>query len=227
MGGLATTLLVVALAFWGISPASANVDSGTELRAVSGAKAEAKLELAVAALADGGLVIHSSEGALATADASIYSIGTAKGEFTSVTIPVQDDYSLLSNFTIVFDNTENIAQYSEMLVTKNEANNFNITSYSDGSLVSSQDTDVAFVSDAEMKNSLENTGGVSTMAKNTGACLGTVLGVGGVTGALIAWACAGSCAAAAIGVGVPFCVACIAAYATIGGASITAVASCF
>lgn len=68
---------------------------------------------------------------------------------------------------------------------------------------------------------------MTIQAKNTGACLAAVLGVGGTVGALIAWACAGSCAAAAAGVGVPFSVACIAAYATVGGASITAVASCF
>ena len=42
-------------------------------------------------------------------------------------------------------------------------------------------------------------------------------------GSIIAYSCAGACAAAAAGVGVPFCVACIAGFATVGGASVTAV----
>jgi hypothetical protein len=63
--------------------------------------------------------------------------------------------------------------------------------------------------------------------KKTGACIATVLGVSGVVGGIIAYGCAGACAAAAVGVGVPFCIACIAGFATVGGASVTAVATCF
>lgn len=231
-GGVVATLLVVSMAFWGVSPATADAGSGPELSAVGGKPAAEKIEAAMSAVEQGAIAIHAPANTLDRTHATVYTIGSAQGDYTSVTIPVKGDFSLLSNFTVVFDAAGRIAQYNEMLLTENTAGNFNITSYADGGLVSSQDTDIQYTSDADLRKGLAGAeagspGGVSTMAKNTGACLGTVLGVGGVAGALIAWACAGSCAAAAIGVGVPFCVACIAAYATIGGASITAVASCF
>ena len=59
------------------------------------------------------------------------------------------------------------------------------------------------------------------------ACVSSVLGVSGAVGYLIVGACAGACAASETGVTIPVCVACIGAYAAFGGASVTAVASCF
>jgi len=62
---------------------------------------------------------------------------------------------------------------------------------------------------------------------STVACIGSVLGVGGGTAYLISTLCAGACVTSATGFSAAVCAACIGGYATIGGASVTAVASCF
>lgn len=62
---------------------------------------------------------------------------------------------------------------------------------------------------------------------STVACITAVLGVGGGTAYLIATMCAGACVTSATGFSAAVCAACIGGYATIGGASVTAVASCF
>lgn len=105
-------------------------------------------------------------------------------------------------------------------------------------MTSDQDTDLVYMTYAGLKADLvaaqaKTCGTTSDAApaplaeKNTGACIATVLGVSGVVGGIIAYGCAGVCAAAAAGVGVPFCLGCIAGFASVGGVSITAVATCF
>lgn len=72
---------------------------------------------------------------------------------------------------------------------ENSAGNFNVTSYVDGALTKNQDTGPAFMSDAELKADLTNAQsqdpgaeeGTQLAEKNTGACIATVLGVGGAS----------------------------------------------
>ncbi|MFF2607259.1 hypothetical protein [Arthrobacter koreensis] len=189
----------------------------------------------MASLASGEIDIQASLESLKASDSKVSTVSTPTGQYTTVTVPLGEPYSLTSNVSMVLDSTGHRLQYSETLVSENAAGNFNITTYVDGTLTSNQDTDLAFMTDAELRADLANSqpesptsdGGMQLAEKNTGACIATVLGVGGVVGSIIAYSCAGACAAAAVGVGVPFCVACIAGFATVGGASITAVATCF
>ncbi|MBG6066416.1 hypothetical protein [Micromonospora ureilytica] len=112
-------------------------------------------------------------------------------------MPIGAGYSLTSNFIVLFDEKSSIVQYTETYISENAAGNFNITSYSDGNSSAAR-TQMPYMSDAQLqKNSSTDT---SHEAQSTRYCVGG---------------------------GVPFCIACIAAYATIGGASITAIASCF
>ncbi len=204
---------------------------------VGGDEAAAKTEAAMKALSEGSVALQAPLNSVKVAEAKVNSVTTEEGEFTTVTLPIGGPYSFTSNVSMVFDDAGNRLQFSETLVSENAEGNFNVTTYVDGMVTSDQDTDIAFMTDAELKADLENSqsaggmkadGGASTQAeKNTGACIATVLGVSGVVGSIIAYSCAGACAAAAAGVGVPFCVACIAGFATVGGASITAVATCF
>lgn len=206
--------------------------------AVSGQEAALKTEVAMSALASGAIPLQAPLNAVVAAESKVNTIPTANGAFTTVTIPISGSYSFTSNVSMVFDSAGNRLQSSEMLVSENADGFFNVKTYADGVMTNNQDTDLVYLTDAELKADLvasqAKSGSVAAdaapaplAAKNTGACVATVLGVTGVVGAIIAYGCAGACAAAAVGVGVPFCIACIAGFATIGGASITAVATCF
>lgn len=199
---------------------------------VSGHDATAMTDAAIALVKNGQVDVHAAASSLDVSEAKVLAIDTESGTFTSVTVPISGDYSFTSNFSVVFDSSGNLAQYGETLVSENEDGNFNVTTYADGVLTSDQDTDLAFMLDAELKQDMANSmsavsAGFQTADKNTGACIATVLGLSGVAGAIIAYGCADACASAAIGIGVPFCVGCISGFAVIGGASITAVATCF
>lgn len=94
--------------------------------------------------------------------------------------------------------------------------------------MSSVDTDLPYMTDAALRDApaSEAPGGLAALGvRSTAACVAAVLGVSGFTAYLIVGACTGACAVP--GVGTAVCVACIGAYAAVGGASITAVASCF
>jgi len=189
--------------------------------------------VALSAIANNEVSVHAPMESLKASESKVSTIATDEGDFTTVTVPVGGPYSLTSNVAMVFDSSGDRLQYTETLVSENQAGNFAIATYLDGAQTSNQDTDLAFMTDAELEADLaasQAPGAKDTTQstdKNTGACIATVLGVGGVVGSIIAYSCAGACAAAAAGVGVPFCVACIAGFATVGGASVTAVATCF
>lgn len=215
--------------------AQAGAQSSLTTVAVGEEEAAAITSEVLASLSNGEVTIEAPLSALKASESKVSTVSTDDGLFTTVTLPVGGPYSLTSNVSMILDSSGERLQHTETLVSENTAGNFNVTSYVDGVLTNNQDTDLAFMSDAELKADLANAqsqapgaeGGMQLAEKNTGACIATVLGVGGVVGGIIAYSCAGACAAAAIGVGVPFCVACIAGFATVGGASITAVASCF
>lgn len=153
-------------------------------------------------------------------------------EYTLITIPIMgDQYSLMSNLTLVFDSHNNVINYSETLIEKSENNKFTITSYLDGELVQNKVTDLDFISNDELKKGLENiqdyskgikqnneTKGVCAIA----ACIGAVAGVNLTVAYLIAGTCIASCPAVP-----PICAACIAGVATIGAADIGGIIACF
>ncbi|MDN5685730.1 MAG: hypothetical protein L0G94_03470 [Brachybacterium sp.] len=100
-----------------------------------------------------------------------------------------------------------------------------MTTYSNGELTMDKDTGHAFVSDSEL---LQQDPGLSTCGVGgTVACVATTLGVSGGAAHLIATVCAGACVTPATGFSAAVCAACIGGYATMGGASIAAAASCF
>lgn len=217
------------------SMAQAGAQSSLTTVAVDAEEAAEITSEVFSSLSSGEVTIEAPLSAVKASESKVSTVSTDDGVFTTVTLPVGGPYSLTSNVSMILDSSGERLQYTETLVSENAAGNFKVMSYVDGVLTSDQDTDLAFMSDAELKADMANAksqapgseGGMQLAEKNTGACIATVLGVGGVVGGIIAYSCAGACAAAAIGVGVPFCVACIAGFATVGGASITAVASCF
>lgn len=212
-----------------IAPSSATASTGSTPTPVTGAEADAAIDVVMNQIAAGGITVNAPTSSLDESKATVQAIGSEQGTFTAVTLPVSGGYSLVSNFSVLLDPMDAVAQYSETLFSKNDAANFQIVQYADGKLVKDEDTGIAYKTNAELLAEMQDAP-QGPVVQGTGAvvaCLAAVLGVGGTVGYLIVAACAGACAAAGSGFSVPICVACIGAYAAIGGASIGAVVACF
>lgn len=181
-------------------------------------------------ISSGKVVLKHSDAQLDFDNAKYLDISQDNKSYKSITIPiVGDQYSLISNLTVIFDSQDKISNYSETLITKSENNKFVITSYSDGELVQNQVTDVDYKSNSEVKKSLDriNAQAISVDAPQysmgaVAACIAAVAGVDIAVAYLIGGTCAASCPAVP-----PVCAACIAAVATMGAGSIAGVIACF
>lgn len=213
------------------SPAATTDDgSGSVDMTQLDATASGEAVAGATALLDGGaLTVHAAAGAVDREGAKAYLLEAGGETFTSVTFPVAGDHSaLLSNLTVVTDADGGVVQYAETLVGSNAGGTFQLTTYVDGTLVNDEDTGIAFVDDDQLAADVAGSPGSDVVAaKNTGACLATVLGVSGVVGAIIAKVCVGACAVPMTPVTGPVCAACVGGFAVVGGASIGAIASCF
>ncbi|WP_277210952.1 hypothetical protein [Isoptericola croceus] len=219
-----------------VAPTSASAtaaDAADVVQEVEHSVAVHMTDVAMDAVAAGDVIVHAPAVDLEESKAAVLALSGDDETFTSVSVPVGGEHSLTSNVTIVFDEDENVVQYSESLLERNGSDNFRITAYTDGELTKSQDTDIPFVPDSELMKDLHFSGPISALdstsastlatSKSTSACLSATLGITGTLGIAIALACGGSCAGGAV----PICAACIGAYAVVHGAGITAVAACF
>lgn len=223
--GFLPILMILAIFTLGFTPNSsvaAKADNTQDIVVVSGDEAEKWIDTTLDSVEKGEIKYTAPVSALALKESTVYTVG---GGVTVVTVPVHEDYSLPSNVTVFFDENTNVLQTNEMLVTKNDAGNFQVDTYLDGLLVDSKDTEVSYKTDEEMlaeKPAEFQTFGVKKIA----ACLATVLGIGGTVATIIAIACGGSCAAPTP-VTAPICAACIGAYAVIGTGGIAGAVACF
>lgn len=150
--------------------------------------------------------------------------------YTSITLPVKgDNYSLISNLTLVFNQDSSLSTYSESLITKSDDNKFIISNFMDGKLIENKATDLDYVSDADLQKGLENlqnTENINVKQSrgfgNKVACIAAVLGIGGSVAYLIA----GTCTAACLTVN-PVCATCIGGICTLGAGGIGGVVTCF
>ena len=218
--------LVVILSF-SIAPASktqAKASDPSDVVVLQSEQAAPFTEATVDAITKGSAKHIADNSALNDKEATVYTVG---GGVTVVTIPLNESYSLPSNITVFLDEEKSVLQTNEMLVTKNKQGNFQVETYVDGALSKSVDTGRAFMTDAALLAEKPAPSDVQPMGVGSVAgCLAGVLGVGGTTAYIIAAACGGACTVPTP-VTAPICAACIGAYATIGGASITGVVACF
>lgn len=216
-------LMVIVTVLSGLSPAtnaSAQIKKESEIRVVNGLAAENKIAAAVSFIEDGeGVVASSSE--LNTEKAAVFIVDGV----TVVTIAIAGEYSLTSNITVYLDKNNNALQTNETLVTKNELGNFQVSTYMNGTLIKSQDSGLAFMTDEELL--AEEPATVQPMGVGAVAsCLTIVLGVGAAAAYLIAIGCGGSCATPTP-VTAAICIACIGAYVAVGTGSMSEVNKCF
>ncbi|MDO7267020.1 hypothetical protein [Shouchella clausii] len=163
-------------------------------------------------------------------EANILDISYNNENFTSATFPiVGDDYSVISNLTLVFDSDNEVINYSETLITKSDINTFKVTTYFDGLLTQDEVTDIDYISNEELQEELElihsvqsddivQTQGITEIA----LCISTVALIDLTVARLIAVSCIASCPAVP-----PICAACIGAVAVVGSANIGAIIACF
>ncbi|WP_223830625.1 hypothetical protein [Nocardiopsis quinghaiensis] len=214
----------------GAETTGAEQDDAYDMTLIDGAPAE-RLAADVAALVgDGEVTVHASAEALARDGAKAYQIkaDSDQPQHTSVSVPISGGYSEpLSNLTVLLDAEGAVVQYAETLYSQADSGNFHISSYVDGALTKSGDTGIPFVGDEQLRDEVAAANEAVAESASTGACVAAVLGVSGAVGAAIAYACVGSCSVPMTPVTAPVCAACIGGFAVVGGASITAIASCF
>lgn len=228
---LAVPLAAILMVVLGLSaPATATVEDE------AAPDVEATADAVMESVNNGDIIVHAPESALNASQATVEDVESDEGIYTTVAVPIEDSYSMLSNLTVVFDEAGNVSQYSETLYHENDLGNFQLTLYTNGELVKDEDMEVAYMADAELVEDMENSAPVEgdcTQTESTevgtmsvgavATCIAGSLGVGGVTAYLIAGACAGSC----VGQVYPVCAACIGGYALLGSAGVGAVAACF
>lgn len=210
--------------------AGANQDDAYDMALIEGAPAERLTADVSALVGDGEVTVHASAEALVRDEAKAYQIETDSDQpqHTSVSVPISGGYSEpLSNLTVLFDAEGAVIQYAETLYSQADSGNFHISSYVDGALTQSEDTGIPFVGDEQLRDETAAANEAVAESANTGACVAAVLGVSGAVGAAIAYACVGSCSVPMTPVTAPVCAACVGGFAVVGGASITAIASCF
>ncbi|WP_434748472.1 hypothetical protein [Paenibacillus amylolyticus] len=220
-------LLILSIFSLSLSPnlsTTAKADNSQNIGVVIGNEAKELINTTLSGIEKGEIKNVAPVSAFDLEKSSVYTVG---GGVTVVTVPVHGEYSLPSNVTVFFDEDDTVLQTNEMLVTKNEAGNFRVETYLNGSVVKSVDTDRPYITDEEMLaeepvNSGIQPNGIGAVA----GCLGAVLGIGGTAAYIIAVACGGSCAVPTP-VTAPICAACIGAYAVIGAGGIAGAVACF
>lgn len=177
------------------------------------------------------VILNHSNAELVFDDARFLEIKENKENYTSVTIPiVGDQYSLISNFTLVFDSENKLLSYSETLITKSKNDKFIISTFFDGTLAQNQETDIDYISNSELQKELETLQNVSQPQNSIqgksfneiALCISVIALVDLTVARIIAATCIASCPAIP-----PICVACIGTVGVIGAANIPAVVACF
>ncbi|MEE8599784.1 hypothetical protein [Euzebya tangerina] len=211
--------------------AAASTKRGSaDLTQLDGPAARAAAAVVQQAIGAGEIILQTPSDLVAAESVKVYRIDTAGEAFTSVTYPVGGDLSVLSNITVVLDTNNEIVQYAEALVSQSAADTFEVQSYVDGQLVVDEDTGIPFASNdllhQEVEEPTASTLGAQA-SQSTAQCLAAVLGVSVAFAGVLAFFCSGACSTAVTPPTAAVCAACIAGFTTIGGASISAVASCF
>lgn len=175
------------------------------------------------------IVLNYSNADLVFDDARFLEIKENNENYASVTIPiVGEQYSFISNLTLVFDSENEIISYSETLITKSDNDKFIITTYFDGKLFQEDETDIDYISNSELQKELEyiqDLGNDIQPQKSFNEvvlCIAIVAAVDLTVARIIAATCIASCPAVP-----PICAACIGAVAVVGAANIPAIISCF
>lgn len=137
---------------------------------------------------------------------------------TAITIPiVDDDFTILSNLTILFNDNMKVISYSELNVFKSKENTFEILILNDGKETYRDVTNIEFIENSEIKSYFSDleeniTNDNISMYGLDIPCFVAVSGAGGTISGLILKLCGAPCTLAP-----PVCAVCLGGIAVIGG----------
>lgn len=129
----------------------------------------------------------------------------------------KDELSVLSSRAILFDNEYTVLSNQETHISKSSNDTFHIEIFSNGKKIYTENTDIEYVEDQEVNQTLENWAKASMYRGLNVGCLTAIIGGGGGVAALIVKLCGAPCAFI-----VPVCVACLVGIVATGGGSIVA-----
>ncbi|WP_347553010.1 hypothetical protein ABFG93_22470 (plasmid) [Pseudalkalibacillus hwajinpoensis] len=193
---------------------------------------------------DSGDIASNAENAkLNINHAKVAKVREGDVENTTLTIPiVSDEYSPISNLTVVMNNDE-ILTYTETLLYESDVNTVVYDTYTDDKLVRHEVSDIEYVSNEEVQKELDKiqnidmnqaiqSQGINEVAEpqpqgfnQVALCLSTVLLVDLTVARIIAGTCVVACAGAPITGAV--CAACVGGVVVAGGFNIKAIMACF
>ena len=191
----------------------------------TGVVAQHKISLVSDLVDNGTLVRHVNADELKIEDSLVYVLSEQQDGGSLVIVPISDPYALMSNIIVYLSDSGTMYRYNETLIDRSVSNTFQIKQYTDGTLTRSDVSDIAYKTNDDLKEELRTElSQQRPMARgNPTACASMAFGVGTGFGAILAWACAGTCVS---GVGAPVCIACIGAYAAVSYGSINTFLNC-
>lgn len=207
------------------SAAAVTANAVNTMTRETGESARHKISLVSDLIGNGVLITHVSEDELKIEDSLVYVLSERQGGGSVVIVPIADPYAVMSNFIVYLDDSGTVSRYNEALVDGSTSDTFKIKQYADGALTRSDVSDIPYKTNDELKEELtaESVQQRPMARANPTACATMAFGMGTGFGAILAWACAGSCVS---GVGAPVCIACIGLYATVSYSSINTFMNC-
>lgn len=155
------------------------------------------------------------------------------GFITAVNVPITGNYSLISAVSLIFDNRDRLISYTETHISEGENHKFKIDIWSNGYLVQEKQTDIEFLSNEQISQSLERLKGITpnedmmftSVSKKTGWCIAGILGVDITVALLVGNVCYFACAVQPIGA--PVCAGCVTGVCALGVGNISGLIACF
>lgn len=141
----------------------------------------------------------------------------------ALTVPVvKDNYSQLSNLTVLFDNNNKVTDYAESNVTRSSNNTFEITLFQDGEEYYNEVTNIEFIENEEVSNYLSDVeeafADYNPNEKGLNIpCFAAISGAGAGVAGIILKLCGAPCVLAP-----PVCIVCLGGILIAGGGGIAA-----
>lgn len=202
-----------------------------QVTGVSDSSARAATDAVIAGLADDQITLQVSQDLVAVDEVEVRRVITEGESFTSVTLPIAGEHAAPSNLSVLLGDNGEILQYAETLVDEFRSGMLEVTSYVDGELATQERSEVPHATDEQLGRTLsgESTqlAALTQSGQTTAQCIAVALGISVPAAAVIAVSCKGACAAAAVGVGVPFCLGCIGLTVTLSGTAGWNAINCF
>ena len=121
------------------------------------------------------------------------------GYFIIVMSIVDENYNMLSNFSVIYDDSFDIKEYTETHIIESDNGFFKVINYVNGVLIAETETELKFIENNEFESQLQeledilSNSEMSRASNSQSKCVSLVLKIGVVVAALIITACIPIC----------------------------------